>query len=125
MHKPLCFVLMPFGRKPAAAGMLVDFDAVYRWAHWPVLAAQTRWAQRPILLPSGRPAPGGCAATTISRCTPNSAAMRRRDQPCSQSLRIALTSAILRLFATLILLLGGPSWSEKSQVSKWLVLKRP
>lgn len=27
--KPLCFVLMPFGRKPEAAGRLVDFDVVY------------------------------------------------------------------------------------------------
>jgi len=26
---PLCFVLMPFGRKPAASGLMVDFDAVY------------------------------------------------------------------------------------------------
>jgi len=26
---PLCFVLMPFGKKPAAEGRLVDFDAVY------------------------------------------------------------------------------------------------
>jgi len=26
---PLCFVLMPFGRKPAASGSSVDFDAVY------------------------------------------------------------------------------------------------
>jgi hypothetical protein len=26
---PLCFVLMPFGRKPAASGSMVDFDAVY------------------------------------------------------------------------------------------------
>src|SRR5262245_18695949 len=30
MSRPLCFVLMPFGRKPDAAGRLVDFDAVYR-----------------------------------------------------------------------------------------------
>lgn len=29
MSKPLCFVLMPFGKKPDAAGMMVDFDAVY------------------------------------------------------------------------------------------------
>jgi hypothetical protein len=29
MKYPLCFVLMPFGRKPAASGMSVDFDAVY------------------------------------------------------------------------------------------------
>lgn len=28
MH-PLCFVLMPFGRKPAAGGTMVDFDAIY------------------------------------------------------------------------------------------------
>jgi hypothetical protein len=28
MH-PLCFVLMPFGRKPAAGGAMVDFDAIY------------------------------------------------------------------------------------------------
>lgn len=27
---PLCFVLMPFGRKPGSAGRLIDFDAVYR-----------------------------------------------------------------------------------------------
>ena len=27
---PLCFVLMPFGSKPGAAGAMVDFDAVYR-----------------------------------------------------------------------------------------------
>jgi hypothetical protein len=30
MNKPLCFVLMPFGKKPDAAGSLVDFDAVYQ-----------------------------------------------------------------------------------------------
>jgi tetratricopeptide (TPR) repeat protein len=30
MRLPLCFVLMPFGKKPDAAGLLVDFDAVYR-----------------------------------------------------------------------------------------------
>lgn len=27
--KPLCFILMPFGRKPSASGLAVDFDAVY------------------------------------------------------------------------------------------------
>lgn len=27
---PLCFVLMPFGRKPGPGGAVVDFDAVYR-----------------------------------------------------------------------------------------------
>jgi hypothetical protein len=26
---PLCFVLMPFGKKPDAAGLTIDFDAVY------------------------------------------------------------------------------------------------
>jgi tetratricopeptide (TPR) repeat protein len=30
MKHPLCFVLMPFGKKPDSAGSLVDFDAVYR-----------------------------------------------------------------------------------------------
>lgn len=30
MNRPLCFVLMPFGKKPDAAGAIVDFDAVYR-----------------------------------------------------------------------------------------------
>jgi hypothetical protein len=32
MNRPLCFVLMPFGQKPAAgaAGLVIDFDAVYR-----------------------------------------------------------------------------------------------
>lgn len=29
MTKPLCFVLMPFGKKPDAAGATIDFDAVY------------------------------------------------------------------------------------------------
>lgn len=29
-ERPLCFVLMPFGNKPDAAGSTVDFDAVYR-----------------------------------------------------------------------------------------------
>ncbi len=28
--KPLCFVLMPFGRKTDATGRVIDFDAVYR-----------------------------------------------------------------------------------------------
>ena len=27
--KPLCFVLMPFGRKPEGGGRIIDFDAVY------------------------------------------------------------------------------------------------
>ncbi|MDP1611187.1 MAG: hypothetical protein Q8M11_09010 [Sulfuritalea sp.] len=27
--KPLCFILMPFGKKPAGDGLLVDFDTVY------------------------------------------------------------------------------------------------
>mgnify|MGYP003674113395 CR=1 FL=1 len=30
MKKTLCFVLMPFGKKPNASGSLVDFDAVYQ-----------------------------------------------------------------------------------------------
>lgn len=30
MTSPLCFVLMPFGKKPDAAGVQIDFDAVYR-----------------------------------------------------------------------------------------------
>ena len=29
MAKPLCFVLMPFGKKPGAGGAVIDFDAVY------------------------------------------------------------------------------------------------
>lgn len=30
MTRPLCFVLMPFGKKPDTTGFMVDFDAVYR-----------------------------------------------------------------------------------------------
>ena len=30
MRKPLCFVLMPFGKKPGGGGAVIDFDAVYR-----------------------------------------------------------------------------------------------
>jgi len=29
MERPLCFVLMPFGKKPGSGGALIDFDAVY------------------------------------------------------------------------------------------------
>src|SRR6202171_5380319 len=29
MTRPLCFVLMPFGKKPVGSGSMVDFDAVY------------------------------------------------------------------------------------------------
>lgn len=29
MNKPLCFVLMPFGKKPDATGNIVDFDRIY------------------------------------------------------------------------------------------------
>ena len=37
MSRPLCFVLMPFGRKPDAAGGVVDFDTVYRVLLLPAL----------------------------------------------------------------------------------------
>ncbi len=37
-HKPLCFVLMPFGKKPDAAGAMIDFDAVYRDLIAPAIA---------------------------------------------------------------------------------------
>jgi hypothetical protein len=30
MPRELCFVLMPFGKKPDVSGMLIDFDAVYQ-----------------------------------------------------------------------------------------------
>jgi tetratricopeptide (TPR) repeat protein len=30
MIKPFCFVLMPFGKKTDAAGVLIDFDAIYQ-----------------------------------------------------------------------------------------------
>ena len=30
MNRPLCFVLMPFGKKPDASGMVIDFEAVYQ-----------------------------------------------------------------------------------------------
>ena len=30
MARPLCFVLMPFGKKPDAMGSIIDFDAVYK-----------------------------------------------------------------------------------------------
>jgi tetratricopeptide (TPR) repeat protein len=37
-QRPLCFVLMPFGKKPDAAGTLIDFDAVYREVIAPAIA---------------------------------------------------------------------------------------
>src|SRR5574343_1417105 len=36
---PLCFVLMPFGKKPTSDGRLVDFDAVYRQLIHPAICA--------------------------------------------------------------------------------------
>jgi hypothetical protein len=30
MARPLCFILMPFGKKPNSTGSIIDFDAVYR-----------------------------------------------------------------------------------------------
>lgn len=36
---PLCFILMPFGRKPAANGLLVDFDAIYETFVKPAVVA--------------------------------------------------------------------------------------
>lgn len=38
MNRPLCFVLMPFGTKPNAAGSLIDFDAVYQDLIAPAIA---------------------------------------------------------------------------------------
>ncbi len=37
--RPLCFVLMPFGRKPDGAGGTVDFDAVYKRVIHPAVEA--------------------------------------------------------------------------------------
>jgi MAP3K TRAFs-binding domain len=39
MQKPLCFVLMPFGKKPGTAGAVIDFDAVYRELIKPAVVA--------------------------------------------------------------------------------------
>ena len=33
MSRHLCFVLMPFGKKPDVSGTLVDFDAVFLALH--------------------------------------------------------------------------------------------
>src|SRR6266404_6709432 len=38
MAKPLCFVLMPFGRKPGPGGGVIDFDAVYSQLIAPAIA---------------------------------------------------------------------------------------
>lgn len=38
MNRPLCFVLMPFGKKPDAAGSMIDFDAVYSELISPAIA---------------------------------------------------------------------------------------
>ena len=38
MNRPLCFVLMPFGKKPDAAGGVIDFDAVYQDLIAPAIA---------------------------------------------------------------------------------------
>ena len=38
MNRPLCFVLMPFGKKPDAAGGVIDFDAVYQDLIVPAIA---------------------------------------------------------------------------------------
>ena len=38
MTRPLCFVLMPFGKKPHSGGGMVDFDAVYQELIAPAIA---------------------------------------------------------------------------------------
>src|SRR5215470_12122846 len=38
-NRPLCFVLMPFGRKPDGVGRVIDFDAVYRDLISPAIAS--------------------------------------------------------------------------------------
>lgn len=38
MSQPLCFVVMPFGKKPDADGSLIDFDAVYQQLLLPAIA---------------------------------------------------------------------------------------
>lgn len=43
---PLCFVLMPFGKKTDAAGMTIDFDAVYGEIIKPAIAAANLEALR-------------------------------------------------------------------------------
>jgi len=37
--KPLCFVLMPFGRKQEGNGRIIDFDAVYQQIIAPAVVA--------------------------------------------------------------------------------------
>ena len=39
MTKSLCFVLMPFGKKPTSSGKAIDFDAVYEQLIKPVIIA--------------------------------------------------------------------------------------
>jgi hypothetical protein len=39
MPRPLCFVLMPFGKKPDSSGRLIDFDAVYADVLRPAIVA--------------------------------------------------------------------------------------
>jgi hypothetical protein len=39
MNRPLCFVLMPFGKKPDGTGGTVDFDAVYEGVIVPAIEA--------------------------------------------------------------------------------------
>jgi hypothetical protein len=39
MPQSLCFVLMPFGKKPGQAGSLIDFDSVYRELIAPAITA--------------------------------------------------------------------------------------
>ena len=39
MTQPFCFVLMPFGKKPNAAGAEIDFDAVYSTLIAPAIEA--------------------------------------------------------------------------------------
>ncbi len=38
MTKSVCFVIMPFGKKPDAAGRQIDFDAVYEKIIAPAIA---------------------------------------------------------------------------------------
>jgi hypothetical protein len=47
MSLPLCFVLIPFGRKPSPEGLVIDFDQVYRQLIAPAIEAAELEPLRP------------------------------------------------------------------------------
>ena len=61
--KPLCFILMPFGRKATPAASVIDFDRVYAELIAPAVTDRPAWSRSgPTKRPSAASSIGPCSS---------------------------------------------------------------